>query len=104
MLAIPTETPLAKNCTVATLLAADVAVASRVVEVLTAMFAPDEGAVIATTGPVPTVTATAEDVAVVPTLSVTVAVSETAPAVVGVQARLNGAVVDVPIETALAKN
>ena len=55
------------------------------------------GDVIETTGPVPTVTATAADVVWVPREFVTVAVSDTAPAVAGVQARLKGDVVLVPM-------
>ena len=100
---MPTETLLAKNCTVAMLPAADVAVARIVFVVLTAIL-PADGAVIATTGPVPTVTATPADVAVVPIGSVTVAVSVTAPAEVGVHAKLKGDVVLVPIRVAPAKN
>ena len=100
---MPRETPLAKNCTFAIVLAAEVAVASSVVAALTETL-PVDGAVIATTGPVPTVTATPAEVAVTPIGSVTVAVRETAPALVGVHEKLKGEVVLVPRETALAKN
>ena len=48
-------------------------------------------------------TATAAEVVCVPILFVTTAVSEAAPALVGVQERLNGAVVLVPMEVAPLK-
>ena len=96
-------TPFTRNCTLAIVLAAEVAVARMVCGVLTETLAPVVGVVIETTGPVPTVTATAEDVVCVPSEFVTTAVRETAPAVVGVHARLNGEVVLVPREVAPAK-
>ena len=65
--------------------------------------APVVGAAIETTGAVPTFTETALDVVCVPREFVTTAVRETAPAAEGVQARLNGAVVLVPTEVALAR-
>ena len=65
---------------------------------LTVTVAPVVGAVIETTGPVPTVTATAAEVVWVPSEFVTVAVIDAAPAVVGVHDKLNGAVVLVPID------
>ena len=104
VLAVPTETPFAKNCTVAIVLAAEVAVARSVVAELTVRVAPFVGAVTDTTGPVPTVTATAAEVVVTPIRSVTTAVSEAAPAAVGVHAKLNGDVVLVPSDVAPLKN
>ena len=96
-------TPFTRNCTLAIVLAAEVAVARMVCAVLTVSVAAALGVVIETTGPVPTVTATAAEVVCVPREFVTTAVSETAPAAVGVHARLNGEVVLVPIATALAR-
>lgn len=101
-MSMPSETLFAKNCTLAMVapLALAVAVAVMLPEELTARLV---GAETATVGAAPTVTLTALDVAVLPRELVTTAVSETAPALVGVHERLNGAVVAVPMATALAR-
>ena len=98
----PSATPLAKNCTVAMGAEPD-ATAVTVCAVFTGTAVLEPGPVMVTVGAVPTLTETAADVADVPILFVTVAVSETAPAVVGVHDKLNGEVVLVPISVAPAK-
>ena len=82
---------------------APVAVAVTVSGMLIGSVVDEPGAVMATVGAVPTLTDTAAEVALVPMLLVATAVSETAPALAGVHDRLNGAVVLVPMATALAR-
>jgi hypothetical protein len=67
---------------------------------------PVTGEVMDTVGGTPrvTVTTTFDEVACTPRLSVATAVSVVEPAVVGVQATLNGEVVSVPIDVPFAKN
>ena len=103
-MSVPKATPLAVNATLA--MVADpeaVAVAVMVCGVLTGMVVAEPGAVMATVGAVPTFTETAAEVVDVPMLLVTTAVSETAPAAVGVHDKLNGEVVLVPMAVAPAK-
>lgn len=99
----PSETPLAKNCTLAIVFPAPTAAAFAVMvwAALTATAEPVVGALIVTVGALPpaTVTATFAEVVVAPRLSVATAVSTYEPATVGVQEILYGAVESVPIET-----
>ena len=102
-MSVPIRTPLAKNWTLAIVLVAEAALTRIVCAVLTPTVAPVAGEAIATVGALPTVTVTAAEVVWVPRLFVATAVRATAPEVVGVHAKLNGAVVLVPIATPLAR-
>ena len=103
---VPSETPFAKNCTLAIVPVVAVAVAVTVVDELTAREEPVAGAVTLTVGALPPVTVTVlvDDVVVAPRLSVTTAVIEKLPAIVGTHVTVYGELASVPSDTPLAKN
>ena len=83
-LSVPIETPLAKNCTLATTPVDDEALARTVCVVFTLIVAPLAGETMEPEGATPAETDTAVEVACAPALSVAVAVNENVPEAAGV--------------------
>ena len=87
MVSVPSETPLAKNCTLA-MEFDDVAAARMVVGTLMGTLKLAAGLLIETTGGVPAATVTIAEVVFTPTLSVATAVRPNVPETAGVHETL----------------